>query len=315
MSCGGRRDRTVQLAKRVKRTPRLKRSTPRRATAVAEPAAPAASHNGNGEAAHPLGQEDVRQLLERVAGGGVSVPAAMESLRRLPFESLGFATLDHHRALRHGLTEVIFCEPKTAPQVAEVFRRLAARHDRVLGTRASPEQFKAVRRVVPGVKFDPSARVVWLDRDPGRPRLPGIVLVTAGTADLPVADEAARTLDLMGHAPRRLNDVGVAGLHRLLPHVGELQNANVVVVVAGMEGALPSVVGGLVGVPVVAVPTSVGYGTSFGGLTAMLGMLNSCASGVGVVNIDNGYGAAHLAAMINTLAWRDKTPPAARATE
>jgi NCAIR mutase (PurE)-related protein len=183
--------------------------------------------------------------------------------------------------------------------VASIVARLAERCDQVLGTRATAEQFEATRRLVPDVRRHELAGALWLDRRPERPRRGGVALVAAGTSDLPVAEEAALTLDLLGHAPLRITDAGVAGLHRLLPHVEQLQRANVVVVVAGMEGALPSVVGGLTPAPVVAVPTSVGYGASFGGIAALLGMLNSCAPGVSVVNIDNGFGAAVLAAKIN----------------
>jgi NCAIR mutase (PurE)-related protein len=249
--------------------------------------------------------QTIRQLLADVASGARGVDDAMDRLRHLPFEAGGVATLDHHRALRKGFCEVVFCQPKTPDQVAEIFQRLAAKHAQVLGTRATPEQFAAAQLRVPDLQYHETARAIWLDRQPDRPRLDGVVIITAGTADLPVAEEAAVTLDLMGHAAMRLTDVGVAGLHRLLPHVQALQAANVIIVVAGMEGALPSVVGGLVSVPVIGVPTSVGYGTSFGGVTPLLAMLNSCASGLAVVNIDNGFGAAHMAAAINRLAWKN----------
>jgi hypothetical protein len=243
--------------------------------------------------------EAIRELLAGVAAGSVTVEAAGDALRGMPVEDLGFASLDHHRALRKGFPEVVFCAGKSPDQVAEILARLAVRSPRVLGTRAAPEHYRAARRRVSGLRFDALARVIWLDREPDRPRWPGIALVAAGTSDLPVAEEAARTLDLLGHAPSRIYDVGVAGLHRLVRHTRTLQQADVVIVVAGMEGALPSVIGGLVSAPVIAVPTSVGYGASFGGVTALLGMLNSCASGVSVVNIDNGFGAAFQAAAIN----------------
>jgi hypothetical protein len=219
--------------------------------------------------------------------------------RSAAFEDLGFATLDHERVRRKGFPEVVYCAGKTPEQVAAIVERLAAREPRVLGTRASEAQFSAARRRVPGLRYHEQARALFLDREPRRRRLAGVVVAAAGTSDLPVAEEAALTLDLMGHAPERIYDVGVAGLHRLVRHLTALRAANVVVVVAGMEGALPSVVGGLVSAPVIAVPTSVGYGASFGGVTALLAMLNSCAPGVAVVNIDNGYGAGHLAASIN----------------
>lgn len=248
---------------------------------------------------HATDMASIRRLLEQVAQGDVSVEGALDTLRALPYEDLGFATLDHHRSLRWGFPEVIFCAGKTAEQVAGIAARLVERGTRLLGTRATPEQVAAVREVVPDVRYHELARCLWLDREPDKPRHAGVVLVAAGTSDLPVLEEAALTLDLMGHAPHRVVDVGVAGLHRLLPHVPTIQQANVVIVAAGMEGALASVVGGLTDAPVIAVPTSVGYGASFGGLAALLAMLNSCASGVAVVNIDNGYGAGHLAALIN----------------
>jgi NCAIR mutase (PurE)-related protein len=250
-------------------------------------------------APHAFSAEAILDLLTRVANGSASVAEARDVLRGLPVEELGFASLDHHRALRKGFPEVIFCAGKSPAQVAEIAARLAARSPRLLGTRADGEHYRAARRRVRDLQFDPLGRTIWIDREPGRPRLPGIALVAAGTSDLPVAEEAARTLDLLGHQPERVYDVGVAGLHRLVRHTRTLQQADVVIVVAGMEGALPSVVGGLVSAPVIAVPTSVGYGASFGGLTALLAMLNSCASGVSVVNIDNGFGAAYQAAAIN----------------
>jgi len=245
-------------------------------------------------------EQTIRQMLNRVAQGQQSIDDAMASLRSLPYEDAGdFAKLDHHRSLRQGFPEVVFCSGKTVPQVAEIVSRLARHHPRALGTRASVEQFDAAKKLVPDLQYNELARAIWLDREPQRQRKPGIALIAAGTSDLPVAEECALTLDLMGHAAQRIYDVGVAGLHRLLTHVPAIQAATVVIVVAGMEGALPSVIGGLVAVPVIAVPTSVGYGASFGGLAALLGMLNSCAPGIAVVNIDNGYGAAHLAARIN----------------
>jgi NCAIR mutase (PurE)-related protein len=246
-----------------------------------------------------MDQQEVRALLERVARGHETVDEAVAALRSLPFEDLGFATLDHHRALRWGFPEVIFCAGKTPGQVAAIAERLAGRGPRLLGTRASREQFEAAREYLDDLHYHELARCLWLDRDADAPRHDGVVVVAAGTSDLPVLEEAALTLTLMGHAPHRIMDVGVAGLHRLLPHIPTIQNANVVIVVAGMEGALASVVGGLTDAPVIAVPTSVGYGASFGGLAALLAMLNSCASGVAVVNIDNGYGAGHMAALIN----------------
>jgi hypothetical protein len=238
-------------------------------------------------------------MLEGVASGRVAVDAALSRLAMPAEESLGFATLDHHRALRKGFPEVVFCQGKTPAQAAGILARLARTAPRVLATRAGADHARAARRAVPGVQYDAAARVLWADAEPGAPRQPGVAIVAAGTSDLPVAEEAARTLHVMGHEPARVYDVGVAGLHRLVRQAPALTAAAVVIVVAGMEGALPSVVGGLVQAPVIAVPTSVGYGASFGGLAALLGMLNSCAPGVAVVNIDNGFGAGYLAATIN----------------
>ena len=245
-------------------------------------------------------EQHVRDLLDRVATGDVLVDDALNTLRALPFEDIGLAMLDHHRQLRDGFGEVVFCAGKTPDQVAHIFGRLAAASPRLLGTRATREQFAAAQAQVSVLQYHEAAQAIWFDSEPDCQRLPGTVLVTAGTSDTPVAEEAALTLHLMGHAPKRITDVGIAGLHRLLHHLETLQSANVIVTVAGMEGALPSVVGGLVSAPVIAVPTSVGYGTSFGGVASLLAMLNSCAAGVAVVNIDNGFGAAYLAAIINT---------------
>jgi NCAIR mutase (PurE)-related protein len=253
-----------------------------------------------------MNEDTLRALLARVAAGQENIDQAVAELRTLPFEDVGFAKLDHHRTLRWGFPEVIFCPGKTAAQVAAIAERLAARSPRVLGTRATPEQFQAAQAVVPDLRYHETARALWLEREPERPLKPGVMIVAAGTSDLPVAEEAGLTLRLMGHEPALLVDVGVAGLHRLLPHVPALQAAHVVLAVAGMEGALASVVGGLVACPVIAVPTSVGYGASFGGLAALLAMLNSCATGVAVVNIDNGFGAGYMAALINGQATRNE---------
>jgi pyridinium-3,5-biscarboxylic acid mononucleotide synthase len=249
-------------------------------------------------AAGHFGAEGLRDLLSAVRSGAVPIGAAVERLKRLPFEEMEGATLDHHRMLRKGFGEVIYCAGKTPAQVAAIAARLAVRSSTLLGTRATTDHFRAARRRVRGLQYDPLARVLFLDRKPA-PRHPGVVIIAAGTSDLPVAQEAVVTLRVMGHEPVLLRDVGVAGLHRLLHHLPALYAARVVIAIAGMEGALPSVVAGLVPAPVIAVPTSVGYGTSFGGVTALLAMLNSCASGLAVVNIDNGFGAAYMAAMIN----------------
>ena len=250
-------------------------------------------------------EQAIRQLLLEVEHGTCSADDATARLRRLPVENLGFARLDHHRALRQGFTEVVYCAGKTPDQAARIFARLAANHDRVLGTRATRDHYDAALPGVPGLQFHEQARAIWIDRKP-RPLRGGVAIVAAGTADLQVAEEAALTLQLMGHEPARTYDVGVAGLHRLLQELPAIQSASVIVAVAGMEGALPSVIGGLVSSPVIAVPTSVGYGTGIGGLAALLGMLNSCASGLAVVNIDNGFGAGCIAARINGLAHSRK---------
>lgn len=223
----------------------------------------------------------------------------------MPYENLGFAKIDHHRSLRDGFPEVVLGEGKTPEQIAAIAERLAERNDRVLVTRATPEAYAAVRAALPDARYHETARCITVERSPVERRA-GVVVLSAGTADLPVAEEAVVTATMMGCDVARVFDVGVAGIHRLLDHLDLLQAANVVVVVAGMEGALPSVVGGLVGVPVIAVPTSVGYGASFDGLAALLTMLNSCAAGVAVVNIDNGFGAGYLAAVINRLAWSQR---------
>lgn len=246
-----------------------------------------------------VSERHLRALLQDVAAGKVTADQALQSLRLLPFEDLGFAKLDHHRTLRKGFPEVVYCEGKTAEQVAAIAAKLTQASPQFLGTRASVEHYEAARSVVPDLQYHATARAIWLDRQPRRAKLGGVLLLAAGTSDLPVAEEAALTLELMGHAPQRLVDVGVAGLHRLTHHLHLLRAASVIIAVAGMEGALPGVVAGLVSAPVIAVPTSVGYGASFQGLAALLTMMNSCAPGVAVVNIDNGFGAGYVAACIN----------------
>lgn len=240
-------------------------------------------------------------LLENVRDGAIDVDAAVEQLRHLPYEDLGYANLDHHRALRQGFPEVVFSQGKTPEQVAQLMRRIANRNDRALATRASAEIFAAVAEEVPDAVYHKVARLIVVDRAPDRPKRPGVLVATGGTTDIPVAEEAAITAELMGNQVERLYDVGVAGLHRLLDRNDKLQAARVIVAVAGMEGALPSVIGGLVSVPVIAVPTSIGYGASFHGLAALLTMLNSCANGIAVVNIDNGFGGGYMAGMINLM--------------
>lgn len=212
---------------------------------------------------------------------------------------MGFAKVDHHRALRKGFPEVIFGQGKTPEQIAAIAKEILTRSDKLLATRASPEVFAVVKAALPDAVYHPQANVITLDRAPTRRGRRGVIVLSAGTSDIPVAEEAVITCELMGNEVEKAYDVGVAGVHRLLDRVPQLQQARVLVVVAGMEGALPSVVAGLVRVPVIGVPTSVGYGASFGGITALLAMLNSCAPGTSVVNIDNGFGAGYLAALIN----------------
>jgi len=247
----------------------------------------------------PMNPAALRKLFEQVRKKRISPDEAVERLRHLPFEDLGFAKLDHHRALRQGMPEVIFAQGKTPHQVAEIFQRLAAQGGNVLATRATEEQYTAVAAAVPQTEFRPLARAIVLKRDRKKHGKGVIVVVSAGTSDIPVAEEAVVTAELMGNNVQHIYDVGVAGIHRLLAHRESLTKARVIIVCAGMEGALPSVVGGLVGVPVIAVPTSVGYGAAFKGLAALLGMMNSCASNVSVVNIDNGFGAGYVASLIN----------------
>ena len=250
-------------------------------------------------------RKELRDLLERVQSGGTTLEAAqdrlLQYLRQAPFEDLGFARVDHHRAIRQGFPEVIFGPGKTPQQIAAVASRLVQAGQALLVTRTDASAFTAVAAEIPDAAFNATARTITRPVAE-TPRGTGTILVAAaGTADLPIAEEAAVSAEIMGNDVDRLYDVGVAGLHRLLAEHSRLLKARVVIVVAGMEGALPSVVGGLVPVPVVAVPTSVGYGASFGGIAALLGMLNTCASGVSVVNIDNGFGAAAVASSINHL--------------
>ena len=244
--------------------------------------------------------EKLKALLEQVKDGEVNVDDALQSLRTLPFEDLGFSKIDHHRQLRTGFPEVIFCEGKTVAHVKQISERILAAGHPLLATRATPDMYEAVKEIASTARYNALGRTITVTQseDVG---VSGILVISAGTSDLPVAEEAAETAQMMGNQPERLYDVGVAGLHRLISNHEKLLTARVIIVVAGMEGALPSVVGGLVDCPVIAVPTSIGYGASFGGLAALLGMLNSCASGVTVVNIDNGFGAGYSASLINRL--------------
>ncbi|MGA2434019.1 MAG: nickel pincer cofactor biosynthesis protein LarB [Bryobacteraceae bacterium] len=248
-----------------------------------------------------MSPEPLRSLLESIRDGGIDVDAALDRLRHLPFEDLGFAKLDHHRALRHGMPEVIFAKGKTPEQVAEIAARLLERAPNVLITRADAATAAFVRERIPQAEYFPlsGAIRVWGDRTVrGKGK---IAVVSAGTSDIPVAEEAQITAEAMGNTVETVFDIGVAGIHRLIGNRERFLDARVVVCCAGMEGALPSVVGGMVSCPVIAVPTSVGYGASFNGLAALLGMLNSCASNVTVVNIDNGFGAGYVASLINRL--------------
>jgi hypothetical protein len=241
----------------------------------------------------------LEQLLAAVRDGQTSVDAAVAQLRDLPFEDLGFAKVDHHRALRHGMPEVIFGLGKTADQVEGISAAILARSPNLLVTRASPEMAERIARLAPESEHSPAAGVIRVWRDKTVTGKGTIAILCAGTSDLSVLEEARLTAEIMGNQVDAICDVGVAGIHRLLNQRDRLASARVAIVCAGMEGALPSVVGGLVGCPVIAVPTSIGYGASFGGLAALLGMLNSCASNVTVVNINNGFGAAYVASLIN----------------
>ena len=248
-----------------------------------------------------MNEQSIRKLFDQVRRGKLSADEAVQRLRHLPFEDLGFAKVDHHRALRVGMPEVIFGQGKTPSNLAQIFARLAKHDGNILATRTSEDQFEAVRKKTPKAEYRPLARAITLQRDRKKYGKGRIAVVSAGTSDIPVAEEALVTAEMMGNEVQHFYDVGVAGIHRLLAHREPLASARVVVVCAGMEGALPSVVGGLVGVPVIAVPTSVGYGAAFKGLAALLGMMNSCASNVSVVNIDNGFGAGYVASLINRL--------------
>jgi hypothetical protein len=251
-----------------------------------------------------MDSERLRKLLEEVKSGKTAVDEAIESLRGLPYEDVGCAKLDLHRAIRTGFPEVVFCQGKTGDQILEIVKRLAGHHAKVLATRLEPDVAGRIAAEVGGCAYHPLARILVVDREEGKSeKTPEngkyVMVLCAGTADIPVAEEAAVTAETMGSRVERSYDVGVAGLHRLLDQRERILQANVLVVAAGMEGALPSVVGGLVSCPVIAVPTSVGYGASFGGLSALLAMLNSCAAGVAVMNIDNGFGAGYFAHLVN----------------
>jgi pyridinium-3,5-biscarboxylic acid mononucleotide synthase len=251
-----------------------------------------------------MSPEKLNNLLNDVRRGKVSVDSAVRQLKSLAIHDLDFAKVDGHRSLRKGFPEVIYCDGKTPGQVAAIAKKISQHNDNLLATRAGKETYRAVKRVLPKARYHESARAITIVRKPVAKRAGTIAVLCAGTTDIPVAEEAVVTADIMGNRVKRYYDVGVAGIHRLLAVHEELLDANVLIVIAGMEGALPSVVGGLVDKPVIAVPTSVGYGASFGGIAALLAMLNSCASGVTVVNINNGFGAGYAASLINQLAGR-----------
>lgn len=248
---------------------------------------------------------EVRKILEKVQSGEWSIADAENHLKMQPFEELGFAKLDTHREVRSGFSEVIYCTGKPDEYLVSIFQKMYEKNGEVFGTRASAEQYELVREVLPMVQYDSMAKILKIEKNPQQKaveRIGKIAVCTAGTADIPVAEEAAQTAEYFGSKVERIYDVGVSGLHRLLAHAQAIQEANCVIAVAGMEGALASVIGGLVSNPVIAVPTSVGYGASLNGLSALLTMINSCANGIAVVNIDNGYGAGYMATQINRLA-------------
>ncbi|WP_394525558.1 nickel pincer cofactor biosynthesis protein LarB [Lacrimispora sp. JR3] len=247
---------------------------------------------------------DIRNMLNLVKNGEMDIEAALKLLKDLPYEELGFAKLDHHRGLRSGFGETVFCQGKPDPYLMEIYQKLYERDGEVFGTRASKEQFELIKPIVPGVTYDPISKILKAER-PGKKKKGWVSVCTGGTADIPVAEEAAQTAEYFGCYVDRIYDVGVAGIHRLLAQRERFEKANCIVAVAGMEGALGTVIAGLADCPVIAVPTSVGYGASFHGLSALLTMLNSCANGITVVNIDNGYGAGYSATQINRLAERE----------
>jgi NCAIR mutase (PurE)-related protein len=245
--------------------------------------------------------KELENLLEEVKSGKKSVNDALDSLKYFPYTDLGFARIDNHREIRTGYPEIIYCAGKTIEQVKEIFRAMSERENNIFGTRATEEMFLAVKSILPDVKFFKEARIISLKKKETEAPETRIAIITAGTSDIPVAEEAAVTAELLGNNVVRIYDAGVAGIHRLVDKLPEIRSCRVVVVIAGMEGALASVVGGLVDKPVIAVPTSIGYGANFGGVSALLAMLTSCSSGVTVVNIDNGFGAGFSASMINRM--------------
>ncbi|MFL2761955.1 MAG: nickel pincer cofactor biosynthesis protein LarB [Dehalococcoidia bacterium] len=248
-----------------------------------------------------MDEKSLKELIEKVKSGAISTNDAIRVIKALPYEDIGFAKVDHHRGIRKGFPEVIFGEGKTPHQVKEIAASILRNNDRLLVTRSNADQFKLLSTEIPDAKFDSEAKLIFVNRTKAEVLRSGILVMCAGTSDLPVAKEACITAEMMGNKVRLISDVGVAGIHRLFDQQTYINNARVIVVIAGMEGALPSVIGGLAKAPIVAVPTSVGYGASFNGLAALLAMMNSCATGVGVVNVDNGFGGGYLASLINQL--------------
>jgi hypothetical protein len=245
--------------------------------------------------------KDLEHLLEEVKSGKKSVNDALDTLKYFPYTDIGFARIDNHREIRTGYPEIVYCAGKTVDQVKEIFRVMSERENNIFGTRADEKMFKAVKSILPEIKFFREARIISIKRKESEIPDTKIAVITAGTSDIPVAEEASVTAELLGNKVVRIYDAGVAGIHRLVDKLPEIRSCRVVVVIAGMEGALASVVGGLVDKPVIAVPTSIGYGANFGGVSALLAMLTSCSSGVTVVNIDNGFGAGFSASMINRM--------------
>lgn len=248
-----------------------------------------------------MNRERLKEILGDLSEGRIKIDEALEQLKYFPFSDLGFARIDHHREIRTGFPEIVFCEGKTDEQVREIFRHISETGQNVMGTRASEEKFRAVHSIAPEAQWHGEARIISIMKGKREQAEWPIAVITAGTSDIPVAEEAAVTCELLGNRAVRIYDAGVAGIHRLLDKLPDIKACRVVIVIAGMEGALASVVGGLVDKPVIAVPTSVGYGANFQGVSALLAMLTSCASGVSVVNIDNGFGAGFNASMINRL--------------
>ena len=248
-----------------------------------------------------MNSKDIEKLLKEVKKGETSVADAMQTLKNFPYTDLGFARIDNHREMRTGYPEVIYCAGKSVEQVREIVRVMSERENNVIGTRANQEMFDAVKSILPDAVYYQMARIISIQKKKQKMPTTSIAVITAGTSDMPVAEEAAITAELLGNKVLRIYDAGVAGIHRLVDKLPEIRKCRVVIVIAGMEGALASVVGGLVDMPVIAVPTSVGYGASFGGISALLAMLTSCSTGVTVVNIDNGFGAGFSASMINKM--------------